>query len=98
MTTDVLGWVQCICHANSGAKRQSHSFLYPCQVTIDVIRNSSKIMVPCEHLQMFFEVMMGQTLLVGKTIASYGYEKFLNKIVYYYVARMETCSGRALPT
>ena len=91
MLAEVLGWVHCIlCNGR-------HVFMYPCQVSTRFLGDVKTITVPCQHLQLYFQVMMGYELRHGESIAV-GYRTVKGKLRYY-VERVETRTTlRALPT
>ena len=61
-----LGWAAV--YKRSGQKWQKPKYLYPWEVTPQLLQESDKIVVPCEHLQLFFEVMMGKALSENQTV------------------------------
>ena len=96
MSRDVLGWVTCIGGEGPQTKRK-HTFMFPTDVTIDVVHNTSRLVVPCEHLQLFFEIMMGRTLYPHETLAI-GFSKHSKKLVHRYIERRRTRTAAPLPS
>ena len=62
-----LGWAA-VYKKRAGQKWQQPKYLYPWEVTPELLQESDKIVVPCEHLQLFFEVMMGKALSENQTV------------------------------
>ena len=67
-----LGWAAVYKRAVSGGTPGQMGwkpkYLYPWEVTTQLLQESDKIVVPCKHLQLFFEVMMGKALSENQTV------------------------------
>jgi hypothetical protein len=91
----VLGWVDCVCRTRTG--KEKHKYMYPSAVTMEYMKTLVRVIVPCPHLQLYFQIMMGRTLLPRETVR-FGFVNFSRKITHYFVDRVETRTDSPLPT
>ncbi|KAI2496229.1 hypothetical protein MHU86_18280 [Fragilaria crotonensis] len=92
----VLGWVKGFRMVVGGRKGKKEDLLYPWQVTLQVLKTWKRLVVPCEHLQLYFQVMMGHVVGAYETVVV-GFHAFSRETQHYYVARASTRHGEALP-
>lgn len=97
MRHHVLGWVHCVHRKNTGSSKAKHSYVYPWEVSERFMGDMDRVVVPCQHLQLFFEILMGKTLLPYESVR-FGYVDFSKKITHYYVERVKTRTKHPLPT
>jgi hypothetical protein len=99
MMYHVLGWVDCVRRVDG---KEEHEYMYPSGVTTEYMKTLLRVIVPCHHLQLYFQVMMGQTLLPRETVrfGFVNYHDWVDDVnrTRYFVERVETRTDSPLPT
>jgi hypothetical protein len=90
---DMRGWVQGFFWKG---KHLKNVLMYPWKVTIEIVAKWQRVVVPCEHLQLYFEVMFLKTLDGSGDTVEIGFHKLGKLTQLYYVARVHTRTKRLM--
>jgi hypothetical protein len=84
----ILGWVQG--HQALPKGKVKCPLIYPWQATEYVVKSWRMIVVPCEHLQLYFEVVFAKTMEYEMDTVCIGFFKYSNKAQLFRVERVTT--------